>query len=68
MSSIEREKELTIVAKLESRVEDSNPGLFDHTRAFKVIFVCGHRPKTKELLELLLLFFSICLPSSLKGI
>ena len=34
----------------------------------KWIFVCGHRPKTKKLLELLLLFFSICFISSLKGI
>ena len=33
----------------------------------KIIFVCGHRPKTKELHELLLLFFSIGLISSLKG-
>ena len=34
------------------------------------IFVCGHRPKTKALLELLLLFFlfSIWFISSLKGI
>ena len=37
------------------------------------IFVCGHRPKTKELLELLLFFFlfllfSIWFISSLKGI
>ena len=33
------------------------------------IFVCGHRPKTKELLELLLfLLFSIWFISSLKGI
>ena len=34
------------------------------------IFVCGHLSKTQELLELLLLllFFSICLISSLKEI
>ena len=33
----------------------------------KLFFVCGHRQKTKELLELLL-FFSICLISYLKEI
>ena len=37
-------------------------------KGLKIIFVCGHRPKTLELLALLLLFFSICLISSLKGI
>ena len=31
-------------------------------------FVCGHRPKTKELLELFFLLFSIRFISSLKGI
>ena len=34
----------------------------------KTLFVCGHRRKTKELLDLLFLFFSICLISSLKEI
>ena len=32
------------------------------------VFVCGHRPKTKELLQLLLFLFSIWFISSLKGI
>ena len=36
--------------------------------SIEAIFVCDHRPKTEELLELLFLLFSIWLISSFKGI
>ena len=51
---------------LEEQVVDA---FIEKKSSFKAaIFVCDHRPKTKEILELLCFFFSIYLISSFGGI
>ena len=65
------EAQVQLIHASESKREDfhnhSTQSCIRKAVSLQCLFVCGHRPKTKELV-LELLFFSICLLSSLKGV